>query len=231
MLLKFLRKVFLFQDRGLYLVACGVLLQSRTVCTDFLWTIIGKTCLLFLLHTLLLSKPNMVSQSYRCFLPNFPPSVPATWTHVAVNETYHLLLLPCCQDIWRISLSSYHCLLKVFSGVLEGVNFFFSLGFFFFFFLCTLFIVCLFVVWFGLDCAFILAHTSVCFRLKLQSFIWIWRNVESQVSWFKINSLYSRGCYKELASFFSPPAFLWLLSDCCFSIFVLYAPLPLSSLM
>lgn len=150
MLLKFLRKVFLFQDRGLYLVACGVLLQSRTVCTDFLWTIIGKTCLLFLLHMLLLSKPNMVSQSYRCFLPNFPPSVPATLTHVAVNETYHLLLLPCCQDIWRISLSSYHCLLKVFSGVLEGVNFFSLWVSYFFFFLCTLFIVCWFVVLFGL---------------------------------------------------------------------------------
>lgn len=26
---------FFFQDRVLYLVACGVLLQSRTVCTDF----------------------------------------------------------------------------------------------------------------------------------------------------------------------------------------------------
>lgn len=89
----------------------------------FFWTIIEKACLLLLLHMLLCSKPNMVSQSYRCFLPNFPPAMPATWTHVAVNETYRLLQLPCCQDIWGIYLSSQHYLLKVFWGALVVVNF------------------------------------------------------------------------------------------------------------
>lgn len=84
---------------------------------------------------------------------------------------------------------------------------FFLFGFpFFLLCVCSLFLLCVFIcfcfIWFGLDlCVYSDMHRSVCFRLKLQFFIWLWRNVESQVSWFKesvLNSFYSRGCYKEL---------------------------------
>lgn len=184
MLLKFLRNVFLFQDRVLYLVAYGVLLQTRTVCTDFFWTIIEKSCLLFLLHMLLLSKPNMVSQSYRCFLAHFPvqcQQCELTWQWMRLTASFCSLVARTSEEF--ISAASNY-LLKVFWGALEVVYFSSLWVSSLIFFLSSFFFVCLFVslflVWFGLVCSRPVSsfwHSQVYALVSgYRFFIWLWRN-------------------------------------------------------